>query len=218
MGVHRILVVEDDPDVQAIVALTLRDAAFEVLVAEDGMHALLAASREPVDLVVLDLGLPDMSGEHVLERLRRASRVPVVVLSARADVDEAVHLRRAGADDCMLKPFYPEELVERVKHFLARPAPETPTFGPLEVDLVLGRARVNGAPLPLDAPGFALLAALARTPARLRTAAELADELGAEEGAVEEGVSDLRRVLRRHGAGGALRIVRRVGFALVPPS
>jgi len=153
---------------------TLEAAGYEVERAESGGAALrLAASRSP-DLILLDLGLPDMDGQEVLQRLRQFSAAPVVVLSARERPAEKIAALDAGADDYVEKPFDVGELFARMRaalrHGLARQGAE-PVFrnGSLEVDLLRRLVRVDGAVVALSPREFALLALLARNAGRVMT-------------------------------------------------
>lgn len=118
----RVLVVDDDPSIVRALVINLRARQYEVDSAEDGAGALRAAARHP-DVVVLDLGLPDMDGVDVIRRLREWSRVPILVLSARHASGEKVQALDAGADDYVTKPFGMDELLARLRAAVRRAEP-----------------------------------------------------------------------------------------------
>jgi two-component system, OmpR family, KDP operon response regulator KdpE len=118
----RVLVVEDERGLLRALGINLRARDYEVTLAEDGRSALTAASRQPPDVVVLDLGLPDMDGVEVIEGLRGWSRVPIIVLSARRGEPDKVVALDAGADDYVTKPFGMDELLARLRAALRRTA------------------------------------------------------------------------------------------------
>src|SRR6266511_734150 len=120
MGTATILVVDDERKIRDLVRSYLELEGYAVLVADSGERALEAASRSDPDLVVLDLGLPDLSGEEVARTLRTASNVPIIMLTAKAAEDDRVAGLRLGADDYLAKPFSPRELVARVEAVLRR--------------------------------------------------------------------------------------------------
>lgn len=121
-----ILVVDDEPQIARTLRINLTARGYDVLVAHDGISALRAATDRKPDLVVLDLGLPDIDGTTVIERLRRWTTTPIVVLSARTDMMDKVHALDAGADDYITKPFGMDELLARLRAAIRR----TSTGGP----------------------------------------------------------------------------------------
>ena len=200
-----ILVVDDEPKIVALARDYLERAGFEVLTAADGPIALDTVRRRHPDLVVLDLGLPSRDGLDVTREIRRTSMLPIVILTARDDeVDKLVGLE-LGADDYVIKPFSPRELVARVKAVLRRteaaaaPA-ETIRVGELLVDLPRRRVAVGGRPVDLTPAEFDLLVALARQPGRILTRMQLLDAIHgiaheAYERAIDSHVKNLRRKL-----------------------
>jgi two-component system KDP operon response regulator KdpE len=167
----RILVVDDEPDVVESVRLgfTLQWREIDVIGAEDGEAALDAVERDRPDIVILDVGLPDMTGFEVLSRIRAFSDVPVVMLTARDDALDKVKGLELGADDYVTKPFNHLELMARVKAVLRRldmpaPASRTPSFrsGDLEVDFARQEARLGGRRLELTPTEYKLLYHLVR--------------------------------------------------------
>jgi len=142
-----ILVVDDDPEIRAILRLALVQAGFGVTEAEDGAAGLAAAGRGAPDLIVLDLGLPEIDGLDVARALRRTSAVPILMLTARDDEIDRVLGLELGADDHVTKPFSPRELIARIRAILKRAQPPTPGHilrrGVVEVDQAAHALRVN---------------------------------------------------------------------------
>jgi DNA-binding response OmpR family regulator len=176
---QRVLVVDDDPTVSDVVRRYLERAGFAVALAGDGSAALAAFTREPADLVVLDLMLPGIDGLEVCRRLReRVPDVPVVMLTALGEEADRVVGLEMGADDYVTKPFSPRELVLRVQSVLRRaartaPVPETLVDGDLVVDAARRVASLRGAELALTVREFDLLAFLLRNPGRAFSRAQL---------------------------------------------
>ena len=172
MSEARVLVVDDEPQIRRALAINLRARGYEVDLAENGREALELAARSHPDVVVLDLGLPELDGVEVIRGLCGWSRVPIVVLSVRDAEGDKVAALDAGADDYVTKPFDTDELLARVRAALRRtPHAET---GPavvrcdeLEIDLVQRRVRVGGTPVHLTRTELALLEVLVRNPGKL---------------------------------------------------
>jgi two-component system KDP operon response regulator KdpE len=169
--VSRVLVVDDDPQLTRALRITLRASGHEVATAADGRSALREAVAHPPDLVILDLGLPDLDGTEVLAGLRPWFTGPVLVLSARADSRDKVGALDAGADDYVSKPFDTGELLARVRALQRRGSPEadapvvrTATFS---VDLAAQQVTVDGAVVRLTPTEWGLLSALVRARGRL---------------------------------------------------
>jgi two-component system, OmpR family, KDP operon response regulator KdpE len=167
----RILVIDDDPHLLRALRITLRAAGHEVHAAPDGRTALQQAAAVHPDVVVLDLGLPDLDGTEVLAGLRPWYPGPVLVLSARADSQDKVHALDAGADDYVTKPFDMSELLARLRAVLRRgpsePADPVVTTDHFTVDLADRRVTVDGAPVRLTPTEWGLLETLVRHPGRL---------------------------------------------------
>jgi DNA-binding response OmpR family regulator len=173
-----ILVVEDDRAIARLVRDYLEGAGFAVLLARDGEAALQTARSTNPDLVVLDLGLPGRDGLDVTRELRRSSAVPIVVVTARGDETDRIVGLELGADDYVVKPFSPKELVARVRAVLRRaeaapPAAEVIRVADLELDIPRLRATVGDRPVDLTPTEFQLLATLARQPGRVFTRGQL---------------------------------------------
>jgi two-component system KDP operon response regulator KdpE len=178
MSGARILVVDDEPQIHRFLRPALETAGYTVESASTGQDCLRRVGARPLDAVLLDLGLPDLDGQEVLRRVRKTSRVPVVVVSARDKPEEKIRALDAGADDYVEKPFDLGELLARLRaalrHGLTREGAE-PVLraGPLEVDLLRRRVRVEGAPVTLTPREYALLALLARHAGRVVTHGQL---------------------------------------------
>lgn len=165
----RLLVVEDDLQMQRALTLTLSARGFETVAATTGAQALQALAGQRMDAVILDLGLPDMDGIDVLRAVRKDSNVPVLVLSARADRFEKVRALDSGADDYVTKPFDLEELLARIRAAVRRATPAvgapSVTTAHFEVDLARKLVtRSNGDEVHLTPTEWALLEVLVRQP------------------------------------------------------
>jgi two-component system, OmpR family, KDP operon response regulator KdpE len=169
----RILVVDDEPTILATVAPLLRARGYEVLTATTGHAALETVERDSPDLIVLDLGLPDLDGVIVCRRIRESRSTPIVVLSARGAEDDKVRALDVGADDYVTKPFGTEELLARIRVALRRidtPAPSEPIVrGELVIDRERFRVLTDGKEVRLTPKEFELLTYLAQRPGRVLT-------------------------------------------------
>ena len=176
-----VLLVDDDPGLARALRINLAARGHEVHLASDGASALVLAARHRPDVVVLDLGLPDMDGLEVLRGLRGWTDVPVVVLSARDDEREKVRALDAGADDYVSKPFGLDELLARLRaaQRRSRPAAESPVVvaGAFTVDLARREVTKDGQPVRVTATEWGLLEALARNPGRLVTQQQLLEQV-----------------------------------------
>jgi two-component system KDP operon response regulator KdpE len=175
----KVLLVDDDATLRRTLGIGLRAAGHEVLIAGEGRTALQAAHVDRPYVVVLDLGLPDLSGFDVLRQLRAWSTVPVVVLSARAESSEKVEALDLGADDYVTKPFGMEELLARVRAAARRAGSDVPvlTAGDLVIDLPARRVTKGGQVVRLTPTEWGLLEMLVRTPGRLVSQRELLHEV-----------------------------------------
>ncbi len=222
----RILIVDDDQGLCAMLEEYLQPEGFVTRTAVTGPEGLEQLGREPVDLVVLDVMLPELSGFEVLRRIRAASRVPVIILTARGEeVDRVVGLE-LGADDYLAKPFSPRELVARIRAVLRRTPAEAPATqegvlncGPLQLDLRARRATVSEHDLELTAAELRILEMLVRADTRTVTREELMMQaLGRRllptDRSLDTHVSNLRRKLARYTARVSVQSVRGSGYAL----
>jgi two-component system KDP operon response regulator KdpE len=177
----RILVVDDDRQLLRALRINLTARGYEVQLAPDGVTALAAASRQPPDLVIVDLGLPDMDGVEVVEGIRGWSAVPVIVLSARHLEQSKVRALDAGADDYVTKPFGMDELLARIRASLRRliptvaePVVATDAF---TVDLSARRVTRDGVDVRLTPTEWHVLEMLVRNPGKLVTQRQLLHEV-----------------------------------------
>lgn len=188
---QKILVIEDEDGIIHLLNLYLRDAGYAVVVAKDGADGLALHARENPDLVILDIMLPALDGFEVCRRIRTWSRTPILMLTARGDEDDRIQGLELGADDYLVKPFSPRELVSRVRAILRRvtagqvsanvppgqagPANQSTqeksalTFPGLSVDILSRRVEVKGAEVMVTPTEFDILALLAQTPGRVFT-------------------------------------------------
>jgi len=216
---ERILIVEDDPQLGEQIVEHLERAGFEASWLRDGDEAL-SADLDGLSLVVLDLMLPGTYGLDVLKRYRQRSDVPVLILSARNETTDKVRGLSLGADDYVTKPFWPEELVARVRARLRRPVlsrGESMAVGPIRIDLAARVVTVDGAAIDLTRAELEILAALARrtgsavTRAALVDAALDPDRMGTDR-TLDVHVSRLRKKLGA--AGSLLQTVWGIGYRL----
>jgi len=180
--VKKILVVEDELKIARLVRDYLQQAGFAVLEASDGSAALSLAKSKKPDMVVLDLGLPEMDGLDVTRRLRETSSVPIIMLTARSEESDRIVGLELGADDYIVKPFSPKELVARIRAVLRRAdatlgGGEVIQAGSVTIDIPKMRVTVGDDDVELTATEFELLLALARKPGRIYTRAQLLDAL-----------------------------------------
>ncbi len=214
-----ILVVDDDIHIGNLLQEALEAEGFRVSRAYSGTEAVLALDRERPDLILLDLMLPGLSGEQVLPRL---AGVPVIVVSARADVDSKTALLLGGAADYVTKPFALRELLARVAVRL-REAPARAggplAFGPLRLDSQARSVSIDGGDVRLTRTEYAILRLLMANPAQVVTKSRLLDEIGQDtpdctESSLKTHVSNLRKKLRDAGAGDPIESVWGIGFKM----
>lgn len=208
-----VLVVEDDRDIREVVRRYLERAGHAVLSTGSGLEALRLLAGSAVDLVVLDLGLPDLDGLDVLREARADRSVPVVVLTARSTVEDRIHGLRLGADDYVPKPFSPTELVLRVGAVLARAgvgggSPTAASYGDgrLVIDRDLRRVSIDGRDLELTTTEWGILTTLASVPGRPFSRYELVNrvrgyEFAGYERSIDSHIKNLRHKLGPDGAG-----------------
>ena len=210
-----ILVVDDEPKIVQLARDYLEHAGFAVATAANGRAALDAISTAPPDLVVLDLGLPEIDGLEVTRRLRREGEIPIVMLTARDDELDKLLGLELGADDYLTKPFSPRELVARVRAVLRRTAAAGASVGrgaagadvsaliragDVTIDVDRMRVEAGGRQVELTPTEFQLLVTLARRPGRILTRSQLLDAVHgvafeSYERAIDTHVKNLRRKL-----------------------
>jgi len=178
----RILTVEDDERIRTAVRMALEDEGWEVVEAESGEDALVSWGAGPADVVLIDLMLPGMDGFEVCRHIRKASDVPIVMVTARADTHDVVAGLEAGADDYVTKPFQPKELSARIRALLRRARPAEPgrahlRFGDLEVVPDEGVVRRDGDEVHLTKTEFRLLCELASAPGRVFSREQLLERV-----------------------------------------
>ena len=177
----RVLVVDDEPQLLRALSINLRARKYDVTTAATGAAALAAAAKHPPDIVVLDLGLPDMDGTEVVAGLRGWTDVPILVLSGRTDSSDKVDALDAGADDYVTKPFAMDELLARLRAMSRRVgAPEDEpvvSFGDVVVDLAARRVRRGDAEVRLTPTEWHLLEVLLRHPGKLLSQRQLLAEV-----------------------------------------
>lgn len=196
----RILVIEDEPQIRKFLRVALEANAIEVIEAATGHEGVSKTATATPDLVILDLGLPDMDGKAVVRSLREWSRVPILILSVRDSEGEKVAALDLGANDYVVKPFGINELLARIRVLLRmheageKDEPKL-DFGHLTVDLAIRDVTLDGRPLDLTRKEFDLLAALARHAGRLLTHRQILREVWGP--AHEEDVQYLRVFIGR---------------------
>jgi len=218
----RILVVEDDKDLNRQVSDALVDAGYVVDRAFDGEEGHFLGDTEPYDAVVLDIGLPQMDGISVVERWRRDGRkMPVLILTARDRWSDKVSGIDAGADDYVAKPFHIEEVLARVRALIRRAAGHASselTCGPLRLDTNASKADIDGVPLKLTSHEFRLLAYLMHHMGKVVSRTELVEHLydqdfDRDSNTIEVFVGRLRRKMRID----MIETVRGMGYRMREP-
>jgi DNA-binding response OmpR family regulator len=202
MAGERIMVVDDEPTVREVVQHYLEREGYRVQAAEDGPTALAAFSADVPDLIVLDLMLPGVDGLEVCRQIRAKDSTPIIMLTAKGHESDRIVGLELGADDYVVKPFSPKELVARVRAVLRRTeaagAAEVLRVADVEVDLPRMRVAVAGRPVELTPTEFQLLATMVREPGRVFTRGQLLDAVHgvafeSYERAVDAHVKNLRR-------------------------
>ena len=221
-----ILLVEDDPSLIELVRYNFEAADFDVAVEMDGDGGLMAMRERDFDLVILDWMMPNMSGIEVVRQIRRMNdkrAMPVIMLTARGEETDKVRGLDAGADDYVVKPFSPAELVSRVRALLRRSAPdmggETLAYEDLEMDLVSHKVNRGGRSVHLGPTEYRLLRALMENPGRVYSRETLLDKawgqnIFVEIRTVDVHVRRLRRAINIGGKPDLIRTVRGSGYAL----
>ncbi|PDO82604.1 response regulator [Kosakonia pseudosacchari] len=228
---RRVLVIEDDADAAGVLEAYLRRENYEVSLAGDGLTGLEMAQRWKPDLILLDIMLPGMNGTEVLAALRRISDVPVIMVTAMGDTSERIGALRYGADDYVVKPYHPGEVVARVQAVLRRSKrtavqDEVFRWQTLEVDAVAITATVTQAEnsvrsLELTPTEFSILITLMRHPtlpfSRQHLLEHCLPESEALERVVDTHVYNLRKKLENAGVTGVLANVRGIGYRFRQP-
>lgn len=221
-----ILIVDDDPQIRDVVGIALSQAGFETEEASDGVQALEVAGRVHPDLIVLDIGLPEMDGRDVCRTLRKTSDVPVIFLTAEADeIDRVVGLE-LGGDDYVTKPFSPRELTARIRAILKRTttaAPEVDVLrrGVLQLVPEQHECRVNGTPVQLTSREMELISRLMARPDQVMARPALVDAIygtnvNVSDRTVDSHLRNLRSKLGAAGCPDAIETVHGVGVRMGP--
>jgi len=230
----KVLVVDDELKMVKLVRTYLENAGFQVVVAYDGQEALTVFRHEQPDLVVLDLMLPKIDGLDVARSIRRSSDTPIIMLTARAEETDRLIGLQLGADDYVVKPFSPRELVARVQAVLRRSSrsqspeagidrPQVISIGELELDLGRREARLAHRPIELTTAQFDLLTVLAQRPGQVFTRPQLLDAVQGDsyagyERTIDVHIKNLRRTLGDDPrAPRYISTVRGVGYKFIEP-
>ncbi len=215
-----ILIIEDDADITQVLRYELEEAGYDVMNASDGVSGLVKVREINPDLVVLDLGLPDLDGAEIARRIRKTSDIPIIILTAMDSVDRKVSLLDSGADDYITKPFHPNELVARVRVQLRHhQGGESVRLGDLEINSEKRFCKYGEKEVRLSPREFDLLTFLARQPGRVYTREEIergvwGEDLPANSNVVDVHMANIRAKLRDVDGYGVIRTVRGIGYAL----
>lgn len=223
----RILLVEDDKDLQASLAAILREAGYAVDVSGDGIEGLFFGQEYPLDLAIIDLGLPGLPGLDLIRKLRaQERRFPILILTARADWQDKVEGLEAGADDYLTKPFHPQELKARVGALLRRSAGHAQPqieLGPLRIDLVSQRVYNGEREIDLTTYEYKVFEYLLMHPDQVVTKTVLSEHIYEEDAdrdsnVIEVFVGRLRRKIDPQGLLNPIETLRGRGYRLTKPS
>lgn len=224
---HHILIVDDDPQIRSVLRIALKQAGMECTEAGDGAEGLAKAGSGRFDLVVLDIGLPEMDGLEVCRRLRAQDQTPVLFLTARDDEIDRVLGFELGGDDYVTKPFSPRELVARIKAILKRAGAgdgETITSGAVQrgnlmIDPTRHQCRVNAAPVALTAREMGILTQLMTRPEQVMPRPALTDavygtNIHVSDRTLDSHLRNLRAKLAEAGCADAIETVHGVGIRM----
>jgi two-component system OmpR family response regulator len=222
----KVLIVDDDPHIREVVRFALASAGMATKEAKDGKEAIEMFQREPADLIVLDIMMPELDGTEVCKRVRQGSNVPIVFMSSKDDEIDRILGLELGGDDYITKPFSPRELTARVKAILRRsqgPAPAKENARAmdhrgLELDLDRYEARSGGKSVVLTATEFGILRTLLGRPGKVYSRQELIDGAHGEEHFVSDRTVDshMRRVRQKLASIGAdmIETIHGIGYKL----
>ncbi len=216
----RILVVEDDADIMRLLRLELEEAGFKVLSADSGMRGLSMAREETPDLIILDLGLPDLNGAEIARRVRKTSETPIVILTAADELATKVDLLNSGADDYLAKPFHIDELIARVNVQLRRRSSGvTQKVGEMSLDSARRQLFWHQQEVKLSPREFDLMVYLCLQPGRVYSREDIernvwGGDLPPNSNVVDVHVANIRSKLRDAGGYGVIRTVRGIGYAI----
>lgn len=219
-----ILIVDDNQKVIDMLRRTLIYEGYDVLVAMDGQQALAQAQKHRPDLIVLDWLMPNVNGLEVARRVSKADGIPIIMLTARDALEDKILGLDSGADDYLVKPFEPDELLARIRALLRRAAggeaaEKLLTYGDLSLDPVTRDVRRGTRPISLSPKEFDLLAFFLRHPRRVLTRERILEEVwsydfGGDANVLEVTIGHLRAKLEAEGESRLLQTVRGVGYVL----
>jgi two-component system, OmpR family, alkaline phosphatase synthesis response regulator PhoP len=215
-----VVIVEDDMDISRLLTLELEEAGFRVSAYGTGIRGLSAIREEKPDLIILDLGLPDISGAEIARRVRRTDPTPIIILTAADDVETKVEMLNAGADDYLAKPFHMEELRARVNVQLRKQGVGTArVIGDLTIDALRRQVFWSGEEVRVSPREFELLQYLATQPGRVYSRREIEQNVWGEDlppssNVVDVHIANIRSKMRDVGGYGVIRTVRGVGYAI----
>ena len=222
----RILLIEDDERLVASLGARLRESGYALDVSKDGVEGLYVGEEFPVDLAIIDLGLPGLNGLEVIRRLRQGGReFPILILTARSDWQDKVEGLEAGADDYLTKPFQVEELMARINALLRRAgghAKPTVELGPVTVDLTAQRVFRDGAEIELTTFEYKVLQYLVMHPGEVVTKTDLSEHIYEEDAdrdsnVIEVFIGRLRRKIDPDGSLNPIETLRGRGYRLALP-
>ena len=220
MNRKHILIVEDDHDINRFLTLELEEAGFQVSSYDTGIRGLSAVREDSPDLVVLDLGLPDLNGAEIARRIRHTDDTPIIILTAADDVGTKVEMLNAGADDYLAKPFHSDELIARINVQLRkRNGALARKVGEMTLDASRRQAFWSEEEIRLSPREFDLLLYLCSQPGRVYSRQEIeanvwGEELPPSSNVVDVHIANIRSKLREAGGYGVIRTVRGVGYAI----
>lgn len=221
-----ILIIDDDPQIRDVLRIALKQAGYEVSEAGDGAEGLAKARRGKADLIVLDIGLPEIDGLELCRSLRAERDTPILFLTARDDEIDRVLGLELGGDDYVTKPFSPRELIARIRAILKRAGPDSGqnnvqplTRGSLRLDPSRHQCTVSGQPVTLTNREMSLLSHLMSRPDHIATKAQLTDavygpSIHVSDRTLDSHLRNLRAKLSDAGCDGAIETVHGVGIRM----
>lgn len=221
-----VLIVEDEPPLVELLRYNIENKGFAVSIATDGKTALLIAAEEKPDLIILDWMLPDISGIDVCHQLRsrkETQTIPVIMLTAKGEERDKIAGLSAGADDYIVKPFSPSELIARIHAVLRRSDPNFKNdkleYADITMDILAYKVTRDEEPIQLGPTEYRLLQVLMEHPTRVYSREQLLDQVWGrgiyvEERTVDVHIRRLRKALNKFGGEDLIRTVRRGGYAI----
>lgn len=217
---HTILIVEDEPGIMKFIASYVENEGYKAIPAICGREALEYFEQNVIDLVLLDLMLPDLSGEAICRRIRETSDVPIIMITAKTDDASIIAGLEMGADDYITKPFSPRQMIARINALFRRsyPAPkDSLSAGPFKVEEINYRILFDRHPLPLTATEYQVLAALIKRPSKIFTRSELSamlskDDVDNSNRIIDSHIKNLRSKLSDFTSTDYIKTVRGLGY------